>query len=367
MPAFLSHAKEVPHGAGQGGAEARAELRASLDAILRFGRHDDFDRIAFEASESVDVEALKSGGELVITFDRAVEAALPSESAFSHRSDELPQMVFDVRAEDRGRRYRIGIDPDTHYRLRHWSEGRLVVIDIVRKTQVAAATEEAVEPSLPEDSELEAAETDIIAEHTEEEHQADGAYDEDETEDIFETIGDFEVVLGGSLETSVATASGDRLSDDEDDRGYAFFTDAEIDIDAYATILDDVDIGASITLDANADESVNADSAYLYTSNGFGTIEIGRTSGAEDDMALGADTIATGTGGIDGDTANLGDTQVENSGDAAKISYFTPRISGFQAGVSYTPDTGDEESDNDDGFDLENHVGLGVKLRRELW
>ncbi|MDH3661412.1 MAG: porin, partial [Alphaproteobacteria bacterium] len=110
---------------------------------------------------------------------------------------------------------------------------------------------------------------------------------------------------------------------------------------------------------------------YMYFSNGFGLVQLGRTEGAEDNLALGADTIAAGTVGIDGDTENLGETEIVNSGDAAKISYFTPRIAGLQFGVSYTPDTGDGEDESDgeggeDGEDLENHVGLGVNLAQKL-
>jgi hypothetical protein len=101
-------------------------------------------------------------------------------------------------------------------------------------------------------------------------------------------------------------------------------------------------------------------------------MQLGRTEGAEDQMALGADTIAAGTGGIDGDAGNLGEIEVVNSEDAAKISYYTPRLFGVQAGLSFTPDTGDDEGEprefeeDEEPEDLEDHIGLGINFVGEL-
>ena len=36
---------------------------------------------------------------------------------------------------------------------------------------------------------------------------------------------------------------------------------------------------------------------------------------------------------------------IPNSGDATKVMYLTPRFAGFQAGVSYTPESGSEAQD----------------------
>lgn len=50
--------------------------------------------------------------------------------------------------------------------------------------------------------------------------------------------------------------------------------------------------------------------------------------------------------------------------DATKISYYTPRISGLQAGVSFTPDTGNSGSSasitGDDTGDVKNAISWGV-------
>jgi len=187
------------------------------------------------------------------------------------------------------------------------------------------------------------------------------------------SAGELEILAGGELKTGIATAEDEQLSDDEGDRGYTFFTDSELYIEADLSPSDDLDIGAEVVLKADADiADVNADETFIFVSSRFGLMQLGRTEGAEDAMALGADTIAAGTGGIDGDTANLGEVGIVDSGDAAKISYFSPRLHLVQVGLSFTPDTGDNEgrsNDLDDDEELENlqdHIGLGVNVVGEL-
>ena len=185
--------------------------------------------------------------------------------------------------------------------------------------------------------------------------------------------GELDIIAGGELQFGVTTAEDEQLSDGEGDRGYAFFAESELYIEADVSPSEDLEIGAEVVLNADADvEEVNAEETYMFAEGGFGLVQLGRTEGAEDSMALGADTVAAGTGGIDGDTENLGEVQIINSEDAAKISYYTPRLFGVQAGLSYTPDTGDNEDgpndldEDEDLEDLENHIGIGMNVVGEL-
>jgi hypothetical protein len=73
-------------------------------------------------------------------------------------------------------------------------------------------------------------------------------------------------------------------------------------------------------------------------------------------MGIGGEDAQAGTGGIDGDTANLTTFEITDTGDSTKASYFTARFAGFQLGASFTPDDGV----TDDGDDQENIVGLGA-------
>ena len=54
-------------------------------------------------------------------------------------------------------------------------------------------------------------------------------------------------------------------------------------------------------------------------------------------MGIGAADAQAGTGGIDGDTQNLVQFETPDTGDDAKVTYFTPRIIGFQLGASLRP------------------------------
>ena len=55
---------------------------------------------------------------------------------------------------------------------------------------------------------------------------------------------------------------------------------------------------------------------------------------------VGGQTLAAGTGGIDGSDAVISAAPVvflTNTNDATKVRYYTPDFGGFSAGVCYTP------------------------------
>ena len=69
---------------------------------------------------------------------------------------------------------------------------------------------------------------------------------------------------------------------------------------------------AEIELSSGDDPGIQAnsgnafvDEVNLFFSGGFGRIELGRQDGAEDVMLVGGEDAQSGTGGVDGDTANL--------------------------------------------------------------
>jgi len=98
--------------------------------------------------------------------------------------------------------------------------------------------------------------------------------------------------------------------------------------------------GATVEFEADTNRNDNTDETWVIIGGTFGEFRFGDEDGASDLMKLGAFTIAAGTGGIDG-TVDLPRLLAGvNTGDATKIIYFTPRIAGFQGGVSYTPNAG---------------------------
>lgn len=118
-----------------------------------------------------------------------------------------------------------------------------------------------------------------------------------------------------------------------------------------------IELNADVSADADADGG-NADKTYLFLESDAGRVEMGANSPVTTTMGVSAATIARATGGVDGDfydfinltggnfitTQELPAAEAAEGGvreDANKISYYSPVFSGFQLGVSYTPDEGD--------------------------
>ena len=111
-----------------------------------------------------------------------------------------------------------------------------------------------------------------------------------------ETVGGLEVVLGGY--TEFGGKAGQSL-EDEPDRGYFFFMDNEVFINANGATDRGLQYGSKVELEVgsgngnalnnegNTDATV--DEVALFFSSGWGRIELGREDGAEDVMGIGAD------------------------------------------------------------------------------
>jgi outer membrane protein OmpU len=164
---------------------------------------------------------------------------------------------------------------------------------------------------------------------------------------------DIEVVLSGYTEFGALGATDETLQSDGD-RGYTFFMDNEVHIEATGVSDDGLTYGSYVEVEIGSGDAPSlqgspdsageafVDEVNLFFSGGFGRIELGRQDGPEDVMLAGGEDAQAGTGGVDGDTANLGSIIDLNLGDVTKAMYFTPRIAGFQLGAGYTPDTGDD-------------------------
>jgi hypothetical protein len=182
-------------------------------------------------------------------------------------------------------------------------------------------------------------------------------------------LADIEVTLSGQVEFGASIFDEEAI--DDSNRGYFFFMDSETNIVAEGATDNGVNYSSKVELEVDADGQgdtggdVNADEAVLAFWGGFGRVELGREDGAEDIMFVGGEDFQAGTGGVDGDPVNLsfGAITHRDTADAAKVTYYSPRVAGFQAGASYTPDTGDgQNASDDDAGDLEDHLGLGVNF-----
>ncbi|MBT4880759.1 MAG: porin [Alphaproteobacteria bacterium] len=101
-----------------------------------------------------------------------------------------------------------------------------------------------------------------------------------------------------------------------------------------------------IALSGNTGSSTSVSENRIEFKGSWGALQLGDTIGAQDLMMVDAVNVIGGTGGFDGSWLDAftqpagvfaGDSMVGDPGDATKMSYFTPRVAGFQFGLSFTP------------------------------
>ncbi|MBN8544069.1 MAG: porin [Alphaproteobacteria bacterium] len=184
------------------------------------------------------------------------------------------------------------------------------------------------------------------------------------------------VTLGGFADFQAGQTSDDR---DDNNRGHGFRNDNEISVRVDGKTDGGLGYGAVIDLetditDNNNNSGGNATRTFTYLEGNWGRFEMGGNRGATAAMGITAGDVAVATGGIDGDWTNftnvdgtiavpgatlaasggfitkakgfadhgvttaLGD---ENFYNSTKVSYYSPKFSGFQVGASYTPDMED--------------------------
>lgn len=181
------------------------------------------------------------------------------------------------------------------------------------------------------------------------------------------------ITLGGFSTFQAGFTSEDL---DTNQRSGAFRSDNVITVRVNGKTDGGLGYGAGIDLEAdtssNADSAgVNSERTFVYVDGKWGKLQGGSDFGVTKTMKVDASSIARASGGIDGDftyffntagtasstaTNTVGTGQVlatpdlfldygvgvtgnESSQAINKISYYTPRFSGFQAGVSYLFDT----------------------------
>lgn len=180
-----------------------------------------------------------------------------------------------------------------------------------------------------------------------------------------------EVKLSGFVRLNTATFGQDESAGRG--RGYDFnIDDAEIRIDARNTADNGLQYGATVEMEVNTDSTKNADEVWAFVSGDFGRVEFGDQDDATDRMFLDSVRILVGRAGPDGDVADyfrfgeaIGESGADETSDATKITYFSPRFSGFQFGISHTPDdgaAGASFSERDDDGDFEKVWGVAVNF-----
>ena len=161
------------------------------------------------------------------------------------------------------------------------------------------------------------------------------------------------VGVGGYMQQWFGVANRD---DDGADGGWASQSDSEVHFKG--SLESDMGLKFSVHVELEGDRGANAiDESFARVSGEFGQVEFGARDHAMVRMHYGISDV--GIGLTAGDTqkwipgAYL-DTYGHAIGNARKLNYISPRVSGLQVGVSYAPDDGAQDantgapSDNDD-------------------
>jgi hypothetical protein len=210
------------------------------------------------------------------------------------------------------------------------------------------------------------------------------------------------VTLGGFSDFQAGFTSDDRdnltqgtvaVTDDTSTRDVGFRNDNEISVHVDGVTDGGLGYGAVIDLEADINDDAdnqgtNAARTFTYLSGKWGKVELGGNKGAAATTRVDASTLAAAFVSQSklytehGSTTDLGD---ESTYNATKLTYYTPRFSGFQAGVSFTPDLQDRGQSNsrtdkiagapgvdaygnifEAGLNFENQFANGVKLALSL-
>ena len=186
--------------------------------------------------------------------------------------------------------------------------------------------------------------------------------------------GKVDIKVGGYFDAMAAlgTTDIDGFSGDDFD-GVDVKADGEIVFTPTITLDNGLKFGLNIQLEARSSRDVDIDESYIFVKGSFGEVLLGDHNSAGYRMGFSAPsstlfgnndtgnfepeiyddlgeytrvsgfvsdgtTFATLGGELERNT--LGTTYIENDGidDATRISYFSPRFSGFQLGVSYARD-----------------------------
>jgi len=197
--------------------------------------------------------------------------------------------------------------------------------------------------------------------------------------------------VGGYMEQWAGFADEDNTA--AGGRKNAFQSDTEVHFSGSTTLDNGIEVGAKIELEGEEADGAQVDEQYLYVNGGFGQVKLGQEDGVQTDML----TVAPSTGPVnaqdgdlgnwvslsdasitapsvgpvgvnDGDMSNWVDAYlidtVRSSGDQKRVTYYTPVLGGFRAGLSYADQNA--SNNNDTVSTGINIVSGGLEYRADL-
>ena len=196
--------------------------------------------------------------------------------------------------------------------------------------------------------------------------------------------GALDIEIAGFLRAEAGGGEQDDLNlDAEKARGLDFRNDSEVHVIARGESEETgLEYGATVEFEADTNQTFNTDETWIFLRGGWGELRMGDQDGVVENSIIGGQTIAAGTGGIDGSSFVVAGIAGEGvfptlTDDATKIRYYTPSFGGFSLGISFTPtqtevDSGDGNGDfiankgGDAAMQAENVVEGGLVYDDEL-
>jgi len=156
----------------------------------------------------------------------------------------------------------------------------------------------------------------------------------------------FEVSVNGFMEQWFGYSDNAKSANDDSDN-FEQHADNEVHINFSQTLDNGIKIGGHIEFEA--ENAGDIDEEYLYVDGSFGRFIMGTENSADYLMHYGIKSNGIGidegdaTLWIAGATGDLNRTNMAGiNNDSNGMSYFSPRINGFQVGASYIPGVGDQ-------------------------
>jgi len=185
------------------------------------------------------------------------------------------------------------------------------------------------------------------------------------------SAAEWDLDWGGFFEAGVAVSSFDADQGDGDFDGFDVVQDSEIIFTPSITLDNGLKFGVDIQLEGNTSGDT-IDESFIFIKGSFGEVLIGSENSAGYKMTFAApDTTwininsgstsqfipwATGFRTIR-ETSFL---EVDGNNDAQRLTYFTPRFSGFQLGASYARDGNEGGGQADLDVELGNIFDVGA-------
>jgi outer membrane protein OmpU len=193
---------------------------------------------------------------------------------------------------------------------------------------------------------------------------------------------DLEVTVGGFTAFQAGFFDNDAANNSDRD----FQSEAQIAVMADGTADNGLQYGAKVLMDASTSDTTNTDEVGIYLAGSWGRVELGDDDGASE-LNVFAPTVgvgqingsyddfvtATARSGLSNGTfaTALNDRGDHNftaidSDDATKVTYYTPKFSGFQAGVSFAPENNLGENVVFVDTGVQNWVEVGAKYEGDF-